>query len=159
MAWFRKCSICCPLAKREMLCVPNLFLILMSVGVVALTYRAVNPAVVFILPALALLALTTRRHRDSPNQAKRYFKALPPFTFYLLLVLGHSHVNIVGHWTGLALGIIILYFVWMTDRLFRITDYFEYKTMKVVFVCSPFQGKQENIEKAKRYCRMLVDMG
>jgi sugar phosphate isomerase/epimerase len=31
--------------------------------------------------------------------------------------------------------------------------------MKVIFVCSPFQGKQENIEKAKRYCRMLVDMG
>jgi len=31
--------------------------------------------------------------------------------------------------------------------------------MKVIFVCSPFQGKRENIEKAKRYCRMLVDMG
>ena len=31
--------------------------------------------------------------------------------------------------------------------------------MKIVFVCSPFQGKQENIEKAKGYCRMLVDMG
>ena len=31
--------------------------------------------------------------------------------------------------------------------------------MKVVFVCSPFQGKKENIEKAKKYCRMLVDMG
>lgn len=31
--------------------------------------------------------------------------------------------------------------------------------MKIVFVCSPFQGKKENVEKAKRYCRMLVDMG
>jgi sugar phosphate isomerase/epimerase len=31
--------------------------------------------------------------------------------------------------------------------------------VKVIFVCSPFQGKIENIEKAKRYCRMLVDMG
>ena len=31
--------------------------------------------------------------------------------------------------------------------------------MKVIFVCSPFQGKKENIEKAKKYCRMLVDMG
>ena len=30
--------------------------------------------------------------------------------------------------------------------------------MKLIFVCSPFQGKQENIEKAKQYCRMLVDM-
>ena len=31
--------------------------------------------------------------------------------------------------------------------------------MKIVFVCSPFQGKQENIEKAKRYCRYVVDLG
>jgi len=31
--------------------------------------------------------------------------------------------------------------------------------MKVIFVCSPFQGKKENIERAKRYCRMLVGMG
>ena len=31
--------------------------------------------------------------------------------------------------------------------------------MKVAFVCSPFQGKQENVEKAKKYCRTLVDMG
>ncbi len=31
--------------------------------------------------------------------------------------------------------------------------------MKFIFVCSPFQGKKENVEKAKKYCRMLVDMG
>ncbi len=31
--------------------------------------------------------------------------------------------------------------------------------MKIVFVCSPFQGREENIEKAKRYCRKIVDMG
>ena len=31
--------------------------------------------------------------------------------------------------------------------------------MKVVFVCSPFQGKRENVERAKEYCRMLVDAG
>ncbi len=31
--------------------------------------------------------------------------------------------------------------------------------MKVIFVCSPFQGKKENIEKAKRYCRYVVDLG
>jgi len=31
--------------------------------------------------------------------------------------------------------------------------------MKIIFVCSPFQGREENVEKAKRYCRMLVNMG
>jgi len=31
--------------------------------------------------------------------------------------------------------------------------------MKVIFVCSPFQGKKENIEKAKKYCRYVVDLG
>jgi len=31
--------------------------------------------------------------------------------------------------------------------------------MKVTFVCSPFHGEQKNMEKAKRYCRTLVDMG
>jgi len=31
--------------------------------------------------------------------------------------------------------------------------------MMVIFVCSPFQERHENIEKAKRYRRMLVDMG
>ena len=31
--------------------------------------------------------------------------------------------------------------------------------MELIFVCSPFQGREENIEKAKRYCRMLVNMG
>ena len=30
--------------------------------------------------------------------------------------------------------------------------------MKFVFICSPFWEKQENTEKAKRYCRILVDM-
>lgn len=31
--------------------------------------------------------------------------------------------------------------------------------MKVIYVCSPFQGKDENIERAREYCRMVVDMG
>ena len=31
--------------------------------------------------------------------------------------------------------------------------------MKIIFACLPFQGRKENIEKAKKYCRMLVDMG
>ncbi len=31
--------------------------------------------------------------------------------------------------------------------------------MKVIFVCSPFQGKKENMERAKQYCRTLVDTG
>jgi len=31
--------------------------------------------------------------------------------------------------------------------------------MKVVFVCSPFQGKQENIEKARRYCKFVLEKG
>jgi hypothetical protein len=31
--------------------------------------------------------------------------------------------------------------------------------MKVVFICSPFQGKQENIERAKEYCRIAVERG
>jgi len=31
--------------------------------------------------------------------------------------------------------------------------------MKLIFVCSQFQGDKENLEKAKKYCRMLVDMG
>ncbi len=31
--------------------------------------------------------------------------------------------------------------------------------MKLIFVCSPFQGKKENIEKARKYCRMIVELG
>ena len=31
--------------------------------------------------------------------------------------------------------------------------------MKIIFVCSPFQGKKENIEKAKKYCRYIVELG
>ena len=31
--------------------------------------------------------------------------------------------------------------------------------MKVIFVCSPFQGRKENVERAKRYCRYVVDLG
>jgi hypothetical protein len=94
----------------------------MSAGVVALAYGAVHFAVAFI--PLALLALTARRHGDNPKRTKRYFKALPLFTFYLFsmgsifleqLVLGCSFVNIVSHWIGLGLGVIIPYFVWMID--------------------------------------------
>ena len=105
-----------------------LFLALMSAGAVALTYGAVHIVVAFIPLALSLLALTARRHRDNPERSKKYFKALPLLAFYLLgmgsifpeqLVLSHSFVNIVGHWTGLALGVIIPYFVWMIDGLFR----------------------------------------
>ena len=31
--------------------------------------------------------------------------------------------------------------------------------MKIVFVCSPFQGRPENIEKAKEYCRYVLEKG
>jgi hypothetical protein len=31
--------------------------------------------------------------------------------------------------------------------------------MKRIFVCSPFQGKQENLERAKMYCRYVVQEG
>lgn len=31
--------------------------------------------------------------------------------------------------------------------------------MKIVFVCSAYGGKQENVEKAIRYCRREVDAG
>jgi len=31
--------------------------------------------------------------------------------------------------------------------------------MKLIFVCSPFQGKKENIEKAKKYCRYVLELG
>ncbi len=31
--------------------------------------------------------------------------------------------------------------------------------MKIVFICSPFQGKPENIEKAKQYCRFALEHG
>ena len=31
--------------------------------------------------------------------------------------------------------------------------------MKIVFVCSPFQGKQENIDKAKQYCKYVLERG
>jgi len=29
----------------------------------------------------------------------------------------------------------------------------------LIFVCSPFQGKKENIEKAKKYCRYVLELG
>jgi len=31
--------------------------------------------------------------------------------------------------------------------------------MMLIFVCSPFQGKKENIEKAKKYCRYVLELG
>ena len=31
--------------------------------------------------------------------------------------------------------------------------------MKRIFVCSPFQGKQENLEKAKLYCKYVMQEG
>ena len=31
--------------------------------------------------------------------------------------------------------------------------------MKIVFVCSLFQGKQENIDKAKQYCKYVLERG
>lgn len=31
--------------------------------------------------------------------------------------------------------------------------------MKRVFICSPFGGKQENLEKAKQYCRQAFEEG
>jgi sugar phosphate isomerase/epimerase len=31
--------------------------------------------------------------------------------------------------------------------------------MKLVFICSPFQGKRENIENAKEYCRFALEQG
>ena len=31
--------------------------------------------------------------------------------------------------------------------------------MKIIFVCSPFQGKLENFERAKKYCRYVLEKG
>ena len=31
--------------------------------------------------------------------------------------------------------------------------------MRVIFVCPPFQGKSENLERAKRYCRFVLERG
>jgi len=31
--------------------------------------------------------------------------------------------------------------------------------MKVVYICSPFKGRKENMANAIRYCRKVVDMG
>jgi len=31
--------------------------------------------------------------------------------------------------------------------------------MKIVYVCSPFKGRKENMANAIRYCREVVDMG
>jgi len=105
-----------------------LFLMLISAGAVAITYKAVYLAVAFISSAIALLAFTARKHRDNPERVKRFFKALLLLATYLFslgfvfperLISCHGIVNIVGHWVGLALGIIIPYLVWMINGLFR----------------------------------------
>ncbi|MCD6381885.1 MAG: DUF4406 domain-containing protein [Candidatus Aenigmarchaeota archaeon] len=31
--------------------------------------------------------------------------------------------------------------------------------MKIVYVSSPFQGNEENLERARRYCRLVVSKG
>lgn len=105
-----------------------LFLVLTSLGLAVLTYDFVHFAVVSILLALILLALTARRHRNNSERTKRYYKALLLLSVYLFsmvsifpeqLRVGHSLVNIVGHWVGLVFGITIPYFVWMIDGMPR----------------------------------------
>lgn len=113
--------------KTDVICL-YLFLVLTSLGLAVLTYDFVHFGIVSILLALILLALTARRHRNNSERTKRYYKALLLLSVYLFsmvsifpeqLIVGHSFVNIVGHWVGLLFGITIPYFVWMIDEMSR----------------------------------------